>query len=62
VAKDADWSVIVSEHSGETNETFIVDLAVGVGADYVKFGPPNRGERVAKYNRLIEINEEIQPE
>jgi enolase len=62
VAKDAEWSVIVSEHSGETNETFIVDLAVGVGADYVKFGPPNRGERVAKYNRLIEINEEIQPE
>lgn len=60
-AKDADWSVIISEHSGETNDALIVDLAVGIGADYVKFGPPNRGERVAKYNRLIEINEEINP-
>ncbi len=61
LAKEAEWTVIVSEHSGETNETFLADLAVGVGADYVKFGPPNRGERVAKYNRLIEINEEIEP-
>ncbi len=61
-AKDAGWSVIISSHSGETNDTFIVDLAVGTGADYVKFGPTNRGERVAKYNRLIEISEEITPE
>ncbi len=62
VAKDAEWSVVISQHSGETNDTFIVDLAVGIGADYVKFGTTNRGERVAKYNRLIEINEEISPQ
>lgn len=60
-AKEAEWTVVVSEHSAETNETFLADLAVGIGADYVKFGPPNRGERVAKYNRLVEINEEITP-
>jgi len=59
VAKQAQWSTVVADHSGETNETLIVDLAVGIGADYVKFGPPNRGERIAKYNRMIEINEEI---
>ncbi len=62
LAKEADWSLIISEHSGETNDSYIVDLAVGVGADYVKFGPPNRGERVAKYNRMIAINEELNPE
>ena len=61
IAKEAEWAVIVSEHSGETNETLLADLAVGVGADYAKLGPPNQGERVAKYNRLIEINEEISP-
>lgn len=60
LAKDAELSVIIGDHSGETNETLIVDLAVGVGSDYVKFGPPNRGEKVAKYNRLIEVNEEIE--
>ncbi|KUK79150.1 MAG: Enolase, partial [Microgenomates bacterium 39_7] len=61
IARDAEWTIVVSEHSGETNETLLTDLAVGIGADYVKLGPPNRGERIAKYNRLIEINEEINP-
>ena len=59
MAKDADWKVIVSHRSGETNDTFIADFAVGVGADYVKFGAPARGERVAKYNRLLAIENDI---
>lgn len=58
-ARDAGWSVIVSHRSGETNEWFIADFAVGVGADHVKFGAPARGERVAKYNRLLSIENEL---
>ncbi len=49
-------NVIVSHRSGETNHAYIVDLAVGIGAQYLKIGSPCRGERVAKFNRLIEIN------
>jgi enolase len=55
----ANWQVIISHRSGETNDDFIADFAVGVGANYVKFGSPNRGERVAKYNRLSHIYYEI---
>lgn len=58
--KDSKMDLIISHSSGETNETLIVDLAVAVGANYVKFGPLNRGERVAKYNRLLEIFRETQ--
>lgn len=58
-SKDAGWKVIVSHRSGETNDWFIADFAVGVGADYVKFGAPSRGERVAKYNRLSSIEVEL---
>jgi enolase len=58
-ARDANWKVVVSHRSGETNDWFIADFAVGVGADYVKFGAPARGERVAKYNRLLAIETEI---
>ncbi len=58
-ASEAGWKVIVSHRSGETNESFIADFAVGVGADYVKFGAPARGERVAKYNRLSAIEIEL---
>lgn len=58
MAKEAGWKIAVSHRSGETNDTFIADLAVGVGADYVKFGAPARGERVAKYNRLSSIENE----
>lgn len=49
------FNVIVSHRSGETNHAYIVDLAVGIGAQYLKIGSPCRGERVAKFNRLIEI-------
>ncbi len=58
-AKAANFKIVVSHRSGETNDNFIADLAVGVGADYAKFGAPARGERVAKYNRLLEIEHEL---
>ncbi|HVN26333.1 MAG TPA: enolase C-terminal domain-like protein [Candidatus Paceibacterota bacterium] len=53
------WRVVASHRSGETNDTFIADFAVGVGADGIKLGAPARGERIAKYNRLLEIEREI---
>ena len=59
VAKAANWQIVMSHRSGETNDDFIADFAVGVGSDYAKFGPTNRGERTAKYNRLAQINFEI---
>lgn len=55
MAKKMGLKIVVSHRSGETNDTFIADLAVSVDADFVKFGAPVRGERVAKYNRLLEI-------
>ena len=58
-ARDANFKVVVSHRSGETNDYFIADFAVGVGADYAKFGAPARGERVAKYNRLSAIEVEL---
>lgn len=59
MAKDAGMSIVVSHRSGDTAEgTFIADLSVAVGADFIKSGAPARGERVAKYNRLLEIYEE----
>lgn len=51
--------VIVSHRSGETNNSLISDLAVAIGARYIKLGAPARGERVAKYNRLLEIESNI---
>ncbi|OGM27257.1 phosphopyruvate hydratase [Candidatus Woesebacteria bacterium RIFCSPHIGHO2_02_FULL_38_9] len=59
LARSANWKIIVSHRSGETNDWFIADFAVGVSADYVKFGAPARGERVAKYNRLSSIELEL---
>lgn len=59
LARSAGWKTIVSHRSGETNDWFIADFAVGVGSDYVKFGAPARGERVAKYNRLLAIESEM---
>lgn len=51
--------VIVSHRSGETNDSFIADLAIGVSAQYIKAGGCSRGERLAKYNRLLEIEQEL---
>lgn len=59
LAKQNNISVVVSHRSGETNDSLIADLGVAVQADYVKFGAPARGERVAKYNRLAQIESEL---
>ncbi|MEV4701875.1 phosphopyruvate hydratase [Actinoplanes sp. NPDC049316] len=55
LCREAGWAQMVSHRSGETEDTFIADLAVGTGCGQLKTGAPARGERVAKYNRLIEI-------
>lgn len=55
VAQESGYRVIVSHRSGETNDSAISDIAVAVGAEFIKAGAPCRGERVAKYNRLSEI-------
>ena len=55
VAQESGYKVILSHRSGETNDTAISDIAVAVGAEFIKAGAPCRGERVAKYNRLMEI-------
>jgi enolase len=57
ICQDNNYDVVISHRSGETCDTFISDLVVGVGAQYFKAGAPARGERVAKYNRLLEIVE-----
>ena len=51
------WKVMVSHRSGETEDTFIADLAVALGCGQIKAGAPARGERTAKYNRLLRISE-----
>lgn len=59
IARDAGFRVITSHRSGETNDWFIADFAVGIGSDFVKFGAPARGERVVKYNRLLSVEAEL---
>ena len=59
LAKQHGIGVVVSHRSGETNDSLIADLGVAVQSDYVKFGAPARGERVAKYNRLLQIESEL---
>ena len=49
------YKTVISHRSGETGDTFISDIAVATGAGFLKAGAPARGERVAKYNRLIQI-------
>ena len=58
-AKSSGYKIILSHRSGETTDTSIADIAVGVGAQFIKAGAPCRGERIAKYNRLLEIEGEI---
>jgi len=55
----AGWSAVVSHRSGETEDTAIADLAVAIGCGQIKSGAPARSERVAKYNRLLEIEAEL---
>ena len=59
LARKAGWSVVVSHRSGETEDPFIAHLATAFGADFIKTGAPARGERVAKYNELIRIGEDL---
>ncbi len=57
----AGWNVVISHRSGETEDTTIADLAVAVSAGQIKTGAPARSERVAKYNRLLRIEDELGP-
>lgn len=59
LAQENKWAPIVSHRSGETEDTFIADLAVGSYSPAIKTGAPARGERTCKYNRLLRIEEEI---
>jgi enolase len=59
LAKSYGWNIMVSHRSGETEDTFIADLSVGIGAGQIKCGAPCRSERVAKYNQLLRIEEEL---
>jgi enolase len=59
MAKQADWGVMTSHRSGETEDTFIADLAVGLATGQIKTGAPCRSERLAKYNQLLRIEEEL---
>lgn len=59
LAKQHGFSTIISHRSGETTDTYISDIAVGTNAGFIKTGAPCRGERVSKYNRLLEIEDEI---
>ncbi len=59
VARAAGYGTVISHRSGETPDDFIADLAVATGAGQIKSGAPCRGERVAKYNRLLRIEEEL---
>jgi len=59
IAHDAGYTTVISHRSGETEDTTIADLAVATGAGQIKTGAPSRSERVAKYNRLLRIEEEL---
>ena len=59
MAQEAGWTAIVSHRSGETEDTTIADLAVGLNAGQIKSGAPCRSERTAKYNRLLNIEDEL---
>ena len=59
LAKNNNFKTIISHRSGETEDTFISDLAVGLNLDYIKTGSLSRGERIAKYNQLLRIEEKL---
>jgi enolase len=60
-SKQAGWGVMTSHRSGETEDTYIADLAVGLCTGQIKTGAPCRSERLAKYNQLLRIEEELGP-
>src|SRR5204863_4568299 len=59
LAHDAGYTTVISHRSGETEDTTIADLAVATGAGQIKSGAPSRSDRVAKYNQLLRIEEEL---
>merc|ERR1712038_2210489 len=59
LSKQNGWGVMTSHRSGETEDSYIADLAVGLGTGQIKTGAPCRGERTAKYNQLLRIEEEL---
>jgi enolase len=59
MARRAGWTAMVSHRSGETEDTTIADFVVAMGTGQIKTGAPSRSERVAKYNRLLRIEEEL---
>jgi enolase len=59
MAQRAGYTAIISHRSGETEDTTIADLAVAVNAGQIKSGAPSRSDRVAKYNQLLRIEEEL---
>ena len=61
LCRDNGWGVFVSHRSGETEDTWLADVAVGIAAGHLKTGAPCRSERLAKYNQLLRI-EEMAPE
>merc|ERR1719214_579024 len=61
MCQDAGWGVMVSHRSGETEDSFIADLVVGLRTGEIKTGAPCRSERLAKYNQLIRIEEDLGP-
>ena len=59
IARSAGWGMVMSHRSGETEDSVLADLSVGTGVGQIKTGAPARGERTAKYNQLIRIEEEL---
>ena len=59
MTQSAKWNAVISHRSGETEDTTIADLAVATSAGQIKTGAPARSERVAKYNRLLRIEDEL---
>ena len=59
MAETAGYSAVISHRSGETDDTFIADLAVATNAGQIKTGAPSRVDRVAKYNQLLRIEEQL---
>jgi len=62
LTQETGWGVVISHRSGETEDTTVADLAVGTSSGQIKAGAPSRGERTAKYNRLLRIEEELEHE
>jgi len=59
MSQEANWGVMVSHRSGETEDNFIADLVVGLGTGQIKTGAPCRSERLSKYNQIMRIEAEL---